>query len=70
MAGRERYVELLSDHSRHRDLCDLSLEYAGGEHPRMDLRRFHRGGLVEHLPLAGYDAHGRWLEWTVTAEDT
>jgi hypothetical protein len=64
---RQRYIEMLAQHSRRRDLCDLSLEYVGGDQPQMDLRCFRGGELVEHLTLARYDAHGRWLEWNPVA---
>lgn len=64
---RRRYFDLLTEHSRQRSLCDLSLEYVGGDHPQMELRRFRDGAMVEHRVLARYDAHGRWLEWFSSA---
>jgi hypothetical protein len=65
--GRRRYFALLAEHSRRRSLCDLSLESAGDDHPRVEVRRFRDGDLVELLTLARYDAHGRWLEWDPAA---
>jgi hypothetical protein len=65
--ARRRYFDLLAGHSRRRSLCDLSLEAVDGGHPQMELRRFRDGHLVEHLTLARYDAHGRWLEWDLAA---
>jgi hypothetical protein len=64
---RHRYFALLAEHSRRRSLRDLSLESTGGDHPRMELRHFRGGELVEHRALARYDAHGRWLEWDPAA---
>lgn len=64
---RERFVEILEELSRDRDVYRLSAEWIdrrgiNTEHPRFLLNRYLSGRETETL-LAFVDDHGRWVQW-------
>ena len=62
--ARERFVGAMIDHSLHRDVYRVSMEWFRGEsHPTLQLFAY-RGGRETKTRLANCHPHGKWLEWT------
>ena len=60
--ARERLSYLFAEHSKHRELFVISIEWTGGAHPQLQLASFDKGKKTERL-LGYCDPHGKWLEW-------
>lgn len=61
--ARKRLSNLLSEHSRKRELCRVSVEWLGADDsPLLKLSTFENG-VEEETLLARCDDHGEWIEW-------
>lgn len=60
--ARHRFAAMIERHGLQRDLCLISIEMLGDEHPRLDLTTYRDGVRTDEL-LAWCDAHGTWLQW-------
>jgi hypothetical protein len=63
--ARAQLSALLAEHALGRDLYQISIEWLGTEHPRLELALFERGKHTRRL-LAQCGSHGEWLEWLDT----
>jgi hypothetical protein len=62
-AARERFHNLLAEHSFGRDVYRLSLEGKYGPHAQLELSVYSQGALRREVLLAEYHPHGGWIEW-------
>jgi hypothetical protein len=61
---RQRFYDVLSSLSVHREIHHLSIESKGGD-PQLERALFAGGRRVAHELLANCHGHGEWIEWLV-----
>lgn len=63
-AARAEFDGLLASHSQAREIWRISMEWlTRPENPELEVSLYAGGARRETHTLAGYEAHGDWLEW-------